>query len=110
MTDEDIAELQNDDEWDFEAAVTQHAPRNRRAVVSVGFRPDEFAQVATAARDNDQPVSQFIREAALNRARHRYLETDVHQAPRIIVIRTQKSGEIPISDVLKSLPRRLVPR
>src|SRR2546430_1702203 len=86
MNDEDIAKLQDEDEWDFEAAETQQAPRNRRAIVSVGFRPDDFALVAAAARSKDQPVSQFIREAAVNRARRQPIEVHIPRTQRIIVI------------------------
>jgi hypothetical protein len=67
MNDEDIAKL-DDDEWDFDAAERQRATRGNRAIVSVGFRSDDFARVAEAAHRNDQPISQFIREAALDRA------------------------------------------
>jgi len=70
MNDEDINSLQNDAEWDFEAAERKRAPRGRgnRAIVAVGFQSEEFALVTAAARDRDQPVSQFIRQAALDKA------------------------------------------
>jgi hypothetical protein len=69
MNDEDITQLQDESEWDFEAAERQRAPRGRRAIVSVGFKPADFALVTAAAEKRDQPVSQFIREAAIDRAR-----------------------------------------
>ena len=69
MDDQGIARLQDEGEWDFDAAERQQPVRGRRTVVSVGFRPREFAQVAEAARKRDQPLSQFIREAAVDRAK-----------------------------------------
>jgi uncharacterized protein (DUF1778 family) len=69
MNDESLKQLQDDDEWDFESAQTQQPAPNRRAVVSVSFRPDDFTLVAEAARRNNQLISQFIREAALIRVR-----------------------------------------
>lgn len=88
MNDDEIAQLQDEDEWDFEAAERQRTPRGRRAVVSVGFKPADFALVAAAAEKRDQPVSQFIREAALGRARERSAQTVV---PETITIRMSQS-------------------
>ncbi len=69
MNDDEIAKLEDEDEWDFATAESRRAPRGNRAVVSVGFRTDDFTLVAEAARNKDQPISQFIREAALDKAR-----------------------------------------
>ena len=69
MADDETTRFQNDDEWDFESGEVQRPPRSRRSIVSVGFKPDEFQLVAEAARKHDQPVSQFIREAAVQRSR-----------------------------------------
>ena len=85
MNDDEIAQLQNEDEWDFEHAERARAPRSRRAIVSVGFRPTEFAVVAAAAERRDQPVSQFIRQAALDRARGHAAETFIAQPLTIAV-------------------------
>ena len=78
MNDEDIARLQDEDEWDFEAADWLRAPDGRRAIVAVGFTIADFTLVSAAAQQRDQKVSQFIRDAALSRARG----TDVEGAPR----------------------------
>ena len=88
MNDEEIAQLQDDSEWDFEAGERQRAPRGHRAVVSVGFKTADFTLVSEAARERDQPVSQFIREAALDRARERAAQTVSHGT---ITIRTSHS-------------------
>jgi hypothetical protein len=74
MANEDIARLQDEDEWDFEAAKRQRVPDGRRAVVAVGFTTADFTLVADAAEECDQTLSQFIREAALARARGRESE------------------------------------
>lgn len=69
MNDEEIAQLQDESEWDFESAERVRVPRGNRAVVSVGFKTAEFTLVSAAAERRDQPLSRFIREAALERAR-----------------------------------------
>lgn len=66
MTDEDDI-LQDEETWDFSSAEVQRAPRGRRSVVSVSFRPEELQAVAAAARAQHRPISQFIRDAVLGR-------------------------------------------
>jgi hypothetical protein len=83
MSNDQITQLQDEDEWDFETAERQRAPRGRRAIVSVGIRPAEFSIVAAAAEQRDQPLSQFIREAAVDRARER---DDGRVTPRSLAI------------------------
>jgi uncharacterized protein (DUF1778 family) len=76
MNDDEIAELEDESTWNLESAERQSAPRSaRRAVVSVGFRSEEFVTVADAARAARQPVSQFIRNAALEKAQGQGVET-----------------------------------
>ena len=81
---EDTTNLQSEEEWDFEAAHRQRAPRGNRAIVSVGFKTEDFAIVVAAARKRDQPVSQFIREAALHHARPRIVEIGDERSIRIV--------------------------
>jgi hypothetical protein len=69
VNDEEIAQLEDESEWDFESAERVRAPRGNRAVVSVGFKTAEFTLVSAAAEKRGQPLSRFIREAALDRAR-----------------------------------------
>ena len=71
VNEEEIAQLEHEDEWDFESAERIRVPKGNRAIVSVGFKTPDFTLVAEAARKRDQPISQFIREAALDRARER---------------------------------------
>jgi len=101
MNDEEIAQLQNDDEWDFESAVRQRSPRSHRAVVSVGFKTADFTLVAEAARKRDQPLSQFIREAALDRAREREKVTIVHETVTIKMSETPKHLDIVLAEAMK---------
>ena len=49
--------------------VNAKVSKNPRAVVSVRMSPNELSDIATAAGTIDQNVSEFIREAALQRAR-----------------------------------------
>lgn len=90
--DENGTTLQDEDEWDFGAAVRQRPPRGRRAVVSVGFKTEDFSRVAAAARQRDVPVSQFIRQAALDRARRQ--PTGVGDGRCIAVVASQKVSDL----------------
>ena len=68
-------ELEREDTWDLEAAKV-HKPRSsRRTVVSVGMSSDEFRLIARSAERASMKVSEFIRDAAVEKARigHVYL-------------------------------------
>jgi hypothetical protein len=101
MNDDEISQLQAEDEWDFETAERQQAPRSRRAVVSVGFRPAEFAVVAAAAETRDQPLSQFIREAALTRAREQDGAGAARQSLSIVVPPMPKQLEASLLEAMQ---------
>jgi uncharacterized protein (DUF1778 family) len=105
MNDEEIAQLQNDDEWDFESAERQRAPRGHRAVVSVGFKTADFTLVAEAARKRDQPLSQFIREAAVDRARGRDAQVTAVQIRSINIHADYAHLEARLLDAIKSRGR-----
>ena len=105
MNDEEIAQLQDEDEWDFESAERQRAPRGRRAIVSVGFKPADFALVTMAAEKRDQPISQFIREAAVDRARGRDAQVAAVQIRTINVHADYAHLEAWLLDVMKSRGR-----
>ena len=66
---EEEKELQNSETWDFGQAVVSPGTRKPRAVVSVAFSRDDLEQVATAARQSDMKISEFIRSAALSTAK-----------------------------------------
>ena len=59
------------DSWDWKNAEVLPPVVNPRAVVSVAFPARDFAAVAGMARLTGKKLSEFIREAALARARPR---------------------------------------
>jgi uncharacterized protein (DUF1778 family) len=101
MNDEEIAQLQNYDEWDVEAGERQRAPRGNRAIVSVGFKTADFTLVSEAAEKRDQPLSQFIREAALDRARERDAERLTRRSLAIIVPPMSKHIEASLLEAMQ---------
>ncbi len=61
----DQEELENEETWDL-ANAEQHEPaKNRRSVVSVAYRPEQFAEVAQRARDAGMKLSEYIRNRSL---------------------------------------------
>ena len=101
MSDDDITQLQDESEWDFEAGERQRAPRGHRAVVSVSFKTADFTLVSEAARKRDQLLSQFIREAALDRARERETVTIVHETVTINMSRAPKQVETLLAQAIQ---------
>lgn len=63
-------ELQREDQWDFDAAEARGPASRTRAVVSVAFARADFDRVAQYAELQGKRVSEFIREAASERAAH----------------------------------------
>jgi len=61
--------LRKAETWDIEKVVVTPAVQKPRAVVSVAFSRDEFDQVAHAAQRSDMKTSEFIRGAALSKAK-----------------------------------------
>jgi hypothetical protein len=57
------------DEWDLENAETRPPVAKPRSVVSVAFPAQDFETLAKAAKAAGKKLSEFIREAALARAR-----------------------------------------
>jgi len=102
MNDEELARLKDEDEWDFEAAERQRAPRGRRAIVSVGFKPADFALVSEAAERRDRPLSQFIREAAIDRARGHDAEGETRQVRTITIQAGSMHLEAALLDAMRS--------
>ena len=66
---EEEKELQNPETWDFDQAVVRPGTQKARAVVSVAFARDDFELVASAARQSEMKTSEFIRGAALAKAK-----------------------------------------
>jgi hypothetical protein len=68
MSDKELAELQSPNSWDFGEAERRPGVKRARAVVSVAFSREDFDRVATCAEQLGKRTSEFIREAALERA------------------------------------------
>ncbi|HEY7068044.1 MAG TPA: hypothetical protein VII06_41720 [Chloroflexota bacterium] len=68
-TDEELAELQDPDYWDWESA-ERHPPNpNARAVVRVHMSSADFREIMAGVRASGSTLEAFMREAALDRAR-----------------------------------------
>lgn len=61
--------------WDYEHAETREPVKSPRVVVSVAFRWDDFQRVAQYAERAGKKTSEFIREAAIDRATGRGTES-----------------------------------
>lgn len=68
MSDKELADLQNADSWDFGEAERRPGVKGARAVVSVAFSREDFDHVTACADQISKRTSEFIREAALERA------------------------------------------
>ncbi len=63
-----LDELQDSESWDFEHPEAKTPVRKSRVVVSVAFRGDDFDLVAESAEHFNMKTSEFIRNAALEKA------------------------------------------
>ena len=61
--------LQNPETWNFDQAVVSPGVQKPRAVVSVAFTRADFERVAGAAQQSGMKTSEFIRGAALAKAK-----------------------------------------
>lgn len=68
MDRDETQELEQPDNWDYDNAERRRPVRGARAVVSVAFSRADFEQVAAAAEHVGQRTSEFIRQAAMERA------------------------------------------
>jgi hypothetical protein len=66
---DELEDLQNPEHWDYERAERRPAAKAGRAVVSVAFPRDDFQLVANAADREGERLSEFVRKAAVARAR-----------------------------------------
>src|SRR5687768_4079447 len=105
MNDVEIAQLQDAAEWDFESAERVRVPRGNRAVVSVGFKTAEFTLVSAAAEKRDEPLSRFIREAALDRARGHDIERSTQQVRTITIQMGPEQIDAVLLEALRSRGR-----
>ena len=65
---DDPSELEREDTWDDDKAELQRPTPNPRMVVSVAFRRMDYELVAAGAERDGKRASQYIREAAIDRA------------------------------------------
>jgi hypothetical protein len=65
----DEKELENPENWNFDEAERHEAVRNRRSIVSVAIPSEEFVIIAKAAEREGLKLSQYLREAALEKAK-----------------------------------------
>jgi predicted DNA binding CopG/RHH family protein len=68
MDEQDIRELENPENWDFEKVQSHPGVKKPRAVVSVAFSREDFEKVEEQAEKLGVNLSRFVREAALERA------------------------------------------
>ena len=68
MDDTELEELKDPRSWDLDGAQSAAPVTHPRAVVSVAFGRSDFELVTRSARMAGMKTSEFIREAALERA------------------------------------------
>ena len=78
MNKQNESELENQENWDYEHLETRTPVRTPRVVVSVAFRCEDFESVSKYAERSGKKVSEFIREAALEKATGRVSGTILH--------------------------------
>lgn len=67
LTPEELAELQDPATWEDETEAVRPAVKSLRAIVSVAFSREDFENVADYAKRHGMKISEFIRQAALDR-------------------------------------------
>jgi hypothetical protein len=70
MNEEEIRDLENSENWDLDNAEKHAGSKSARVVVSVAFRRDDFVHVTQGAERAGMRTSEYIREAALEKAKH----------------------------------------
>ena len=68
-TDEELRQLEDPDQWDWEHAVWVTPSEKPGAAVLVRFNHEEFELINEGAERLQQKLTEFVREAALDRAR-----------------------------------------
>ena len=68
MSKDQDRELEKADTWDFERPEVKEPVKASRVVVSVAFKRDDFTRVSEYARRTGKRTSEFIREAAIDKA------------------------------------------
>lgn len=68
MTKRDSGSLEDPASWDADRAERHPPARRRRAILSVAFEPAELEQIAARAERDGKRLTDFVREAALEKA------------------------------------------
>jgi len=71
-------DLENPESWDFDHLEVREPVKSPRVVVSVAFPRESYNTVSQYAELLGKKTSEFIREAALQKAKTRGLEMTVH--------------------------------
>ena len=74
MDDDELRELQDPDNWDWDSAEVMPPVPNAGAAVLVTFAGEDFDRVAREAKAAGMKLTGFIREAALEKADQRSLQ------------------------------------
>lgn len=95
MSKEELEELQDAGSWEEAGAITQPTGKAPRAIVSVAFPREDFERVAAQAQLAGMKTSEFIRQAAMEKAsppRHeaRVLAISGHVTGVNIAVTTQR--------------------
>ena len=81
-TDEELAELEDPESWDWESAAEHPAVETPSARVSVRFSADELGVLERAAEQAGIKLTAYIRAAALARAQSAALPEPPHSRGR----------------------------
>jgi uncharacterized protein (DUF1778 family) len=84
--------LEDPNSWDFENAEAKPPVKRRRAVISVALPPEDLALVANMARVHGMKLSEFIRDAAVQRASAQHnlpkrfiqIDAETHKASMVV--------------------------
>jgi hypothetical protein len=71
-------DLENQENWDFDKLEMKEPVKTGRVVVSVAFPREAFMTVSQYAEHSGKKISEFIREAALEKAENRGLEIMIY--------------------------------
>jgi hypothetical protein len=71
-------DIENPENWDYDNPQEKQPVKSPRVVVSVAFQHEDFLTVSQCAERLTKRTSEFIREAALEKAKCRGMEIMVH--------------------------------
>jgi hypothetical protein len=106
MTDDELDALERDDAWDWDSAETHPPVQVRRTNVYVSFSYDEFQRIGSAAERIRERVTDFIRDAALERAARHLSTTDPPSTESTAT--TQQQDEASTTAAAEDAPRLIL--